>query len=157
MIARMSISDRIVPVCDLLLGAAYADEELRQQEKDEVRALVQDLAGEVPAEVDARIAAFDPAKFDLAKAAEPFRGDSEDDRRRLLVLVSAIIEADEEIDLREDDYLRDLAKALALPASALAGLTVEVEAEELKETFVAVRKGPPPPPKKAMSVDVDMD
>jgi hypothetical protein len=45
-----------------------------------------------------------------------------------------------------------------LPATALEGLTVEVETEELKETFAKVRKGPPPPPPpKAKSVDVDMD
>jgi uncharacterized tellurite resistance protein B-like protein len=144
----MPISDRILPLCELLLGAAYADEELRAQEKDEVRALVEDLAGAVPAEVDARIASFDPKKFDLAKAAAPFRDDSEDDRKRLLVLVSAIHEADDELDLREDDYLRALAKALALPDSALAGLVIDVEAEELQQTFAKARKPPPPPPKK---------
>ncbi len=154
----MSISDRILPVCDLLLGAAYADEELRDQEKDEVRALIEDLAGEVPKEVDARIAAFDPKAFDVAKAAEPFKNDSEEDRRRLLVLVSAIIEADEEIDLREDDYLRALAGALALPKKALEGLTLDIETEELQDNLTKVRKGPPPPPKgKAKSVDVDID
>ncbi len=154
----MAISDRLLPVCDLLLGAAYADEELHQQEKEEVRALIQDLAGEVPKEVDKRIAAFDPKKFDLAKAAAPFKDDPEDDRHRLLVLVSAIIEADEEIDLREDDYLRALAKALALPDKALAGLTLDIETEELAESLEKVRKGPPPPPNgKAKSVDVDLD
>ncbi len=154
----MSISDRILPVCDLLLGAAYADEELHTQEKDEVRALIKDLAGDVPMEVDARIAAFDPKTFDVVKAAEPFKNDSEDDRHRLLVLVSAIIEADEEIDLREDDYLRALAKALALPDKALAGLALDVETEELQDNLQKVRKGPPPPPKgKAKSVDVDLD
>ncbi len=154
----MSISDRILPVCDLLLGAAYADEELRTQEKDEVRALIKDLAGDVPMEVDARIAAFDPKKFDVVKAAAPFKDDSEDDRHRLLVLVSAIIEADEEIDLREDDYLRALAKALALPDKSLAGLTLDVETEELQDSLQKVRKTPSPPPKgKAKSVDVDLD
>jgi hypothetical protein len=54
-------------------------------------------------------------------------------------------EADEEIDFSEDDYLRDLAKALALPGSALKGLTVEMD---LEESFAQVRKGPPPPPPK---------
>ena len=55
--------------------------------------------------------------------------------------------ADEEIDFAEDDYLRSLAKALDLPDSALKGMIVDVEVEELQETLAKVRKGPPPPPK----------
>ena len=154
----MSMADRILPLCDLLLGAAHADKELRDPEKAEIRALLTELAGSLPPEVEARISAFDPAKFDLAAGVAPFKGDSEDDRRKLLFLASAVIEADEEIDLAEDDYLRSLAKALGLPASALDGLTVEVESEELKQSFTQIRKGPPPPPKtKAKSVDVDVD
>lgn len=149
-------ADRILPLCELLLGAAYADKELKDQEKDEVRSLLEGLAGELPTEVERKIASFDPATFDIAAAAAAFRGDSEDDRRKLLYLVAAVNEADEELDLSEDDYLRDVAKALGLPASALEGLTIEVESEELKQTFAHVRKGPPPPP-KAKSVDIDMD
>ena len=140
--------DRILPLCDLLLGAAYADDHLHEQEKQEVRGLLSDLAGELPAEVDARIAAFDPKRFELAKAAAPFRGDPPDERKKLLVLVSAIIDADEEVDFAEDEYLRALAAALDLPASALAGLTVDVMADELEQAFEVVRKAPPPPPKK---------
>ncbi|HTR55999.1 MAG TPA: TerB family tellurite resistance protein [Kofleriaceae bacterium] len=139
-------SDRILPLCDLLLGAAYADKQLHDVEKAEVRAMIEDLAGKLPPDVDKRIASFDPKKFDVARAAAPFRGDSADDRKKLLVLASAVIEADEEIDFSEDDYLRALAAALDLPKTALAGLTVDVEAEELQQTFQAVRKAPPPPP-----------
>jgi len=139
-------ADRILPLCDLLLGAAYADKQLHDLEKAEVRAMIEDLAGKLPPEVDKRIAAFDPKKFDVARAAAPFRGDSVDDRKKLLVLASAVIEADEEIDFSEDDYLRALATALGLPKSALDGLTVDVEAEELQQTFQAARKAPPPPP-----------
>jgi uncharacterized tellurite resistance protein B-like protein len=154
----MAISDRILPLCDLLLGAAYADERLAEQEQTEVRELLRDLAGELSSDVEGRISGFDPEAFDLDTAAAPFRDDPEDDRRRLLVLVSAVIDADEEVDFAEDDYLRALAKSLALPASALDGLTVEVETEELERAFVQVRKGPPPPPKpKSASVDVDLD
>jgi uncharacterized tellurite resistance protein B-like protein len=141
----MALVDRILPLTDLLLGAAYADKELKDQERDEVRALLEELAGELPVDVELRLTAFDPATFDLATAAAPFRDDSEDDRKRLLHLVSAVNEADEEIDFSEDDYLRDLAKALALPGSALKGLTVEMD---LEESFAQVRKGPPPPPPK---------
>src|SRR5258708_11616377 len=141
----MAIGDRILPLCDLLLGAAYADKELRAQEKQEVRALLADLAGELPKAVDARIVAFGPNRFDLKKAVAPFLGDSADERRKLLFLVSAVNEADDEIDIAEDDYLRALAAELALPASALDGLTVDIEAEDLQETFAQVRKAPPPP------------
>jgi uncharacterized tellurite resistance protein B-like protein len=152
-------ADRILPLCELLLGAAYADKELKDQEKDEVRALLEGLAGELPTDVELKIVGFDPKAFDLKKSAAPFKADSEDDRKRLLYLVSAVNEADDEIDFAEDEYLRDLASALGLPSSALQGLTVEIEAEELKETFQAVRKGPPPPPPgaKMKSVDIDMD
>lgn len=152
----MAIADRMLPLCDVLLGAAYADREVRDAERDEVRALLEDLAGELPTEVELRIAGFDPAAFDLATAAKAFAGDSEDDRKKLLFLASAVVEADDEHDLAEDDYLRALAAALALPASALAGLTVEVETEELQQAFQHVRKGPPPPP-RSRSVDVDLD
>jgi uncharacterized tellurite resistance protein B-like protein len=146
----MAMTDRILPLCDLLLGAAYADKELKDQERDEVRALLEDLAGELPTDVELRLTAFDPAKFDLEAAASPFRGDTEDERKKLLFLVSAVNESDEEIDFSEDEYLRNLGKALGLPASALKGLTMDIEEEDvdLTDLFAEVRKGPPPPPKK---------
>src|SRR6185503_17339127 len=143
----MAIADRMLPLCDVLLGAAYADREVRDAERDEIRGVLEDLAGELPTEIELRIAQFDPDTFDVAVTAKAFADDTEDDRRKLLFLASAVIEADDEIDLAEDDYLRALAKALALPASALDGLTVEVETvetEELKQAFQQVRKGPPP-------------
>ena len=147
----MATTDRILPLCDLLLGAAYADQELKDQERDEVRALLEELAGELPTEVELRLTSFDPAKLDLEAAAAPFRGDTEDERKKLLYLVTAVNESDEEIDFSEDEYLRKLAKALGLPSQALEGLTMEIEQEEdvdLTDLFAEVRKGPPPPPKK---------
>ena len=153
----MAISDRILPLCDLLLAAAYADQQLAPEEREEVRAVISDIAGGLSSDALARLESFDASKFDLAATASAFRGDSEDDRRKLLFLVSAVIEADNEIDLAEDDFLRALASALELPASALEGLTVEIEAEDLKDVFQAVRKTPPPPPAKLKSVDVDLD
>jgi uncharacterized membrane protein YebE (DUF533 family) len=153
----MAIADRILPLCDLLLGAAHADRVVRDEERDEIRGLLEDIAGELPTEVELRIASFDPAKFDLTATARAFASDSEDDRKKLLLLASAVIESDDEIDFAEDDYLRALAVALSLPASALVGLTVDIETEELKDTFQKVRKGPPPPPVPGKSVDVDLD
>jgi len=156
-----SLVDRIGPLCDLLLGAAFADSEFKDKEQDEVRGMLEDMiGGELSVELEKQIAEFDPKTFDMLKTAGAFAADSEDDRRKILFLVAAVNDADEEVDFSEDDYLRDLAGALFLPADALAGLTVDVEVEELRETFEKVRKGPPPPPtpkKKDSSVDVDMD
>lgn len=146
-------------MCDLLLGAAYADEQFKDNEREEVKGMLSDLTGgTLPPEIEKQITSFDPKKFDLLKTAGAFASDGEDDRRKILFLVAAVNDADEEVDFSEDEYLRDLAAALFLPADALKGLVVDVEVEELRETFEKVRKGPPPPPKKkAESVDVDMD
>jgi hypothetical protein len=62
-------TDRILPLSELLLGAAYADKELKDQERDEVRTLLQGLAGDLPAEVDEKLKSFDPDKFDLKPRA----------------------------------------------------------------------------------------
>ncbi len=155
----MALPDRILGVCDLLLGAAYADEEFKDREREEVREMLADLTGaKLSDELEARIKDFDPKKLDLAKVAAEFKEDPQDDRRKLLFLVAAVHEADEEIDFAEDDYLRSLCKALDLPETALEGMVVDVEVEELQQTLATVRKQPPPPPKhKKASVDVDID
>ena len=154
----MSLSDRIVPLADLLLGAAYADKQFKDREREEVTGMLADLAGSLTPELQKQIDGFDPKKFDLSKTAAAFAGDTEDDRRKQLFLVAAINDADEEVDFAEDEYLRALSNALFLPASALDGLVVDMEVEELKQTFEKVRKGPPPTPKKKDgSVDVDID
>jgi len=159
----MTPTDRVFPICDLLLGAAHADGRLDHREAETVRELLADLgAGALPAGLEDHLAAFDPGAFDLAAAAAPFRGDSLDDRKRLLYLVDAIHEADDELDLAENAFLKALAAALDLPASALIGLTleVEVEAEALPARFAAVRRGPPPIPGPAPigdDVEVDLD
>lgn len=159
LLGMSSLSDRIGPLCDLLLGAAYADAQFKDMEREEVTGMLSDLTGgTLPPETEKQIATFDPKTFDLLKTAGAFASDSEDDRRKILFLVAAVNDADEEIDFSEDEYLRDLASALFLPADALKGLVVDVEVEELRETFEKVRKGPPPPPKKkGESVDVDLD
>ena len=143
----MNVADRIYPLCELLLGAAYADQELHKLEKVEVKSLLTEMAGERMVEVEACIASFEPAKFDMKTTAAIFRDDPEADREKLLMLVSTVIEADDEIDFAENDYLCALADALALPDSALKGLTVDVEIEEIKETFTRI--APPPIPKPA--------
>ena len=156
--------DRTLAICDLLLGAAHADEHFHDEERETVRELLADLHGseKLPAELETRIQEFTPAGFDVARTAAPFRGDPLEERRKLLHLVSAIHDADEELDLAEDDYLRALATALELPAGELSGLALEFEVEELRDSFVRLRSSPPPIPAaaraaKPASDDDDID
>ena len=156
----MSLTDRIAPLCDLLLGAAYADQHFKDREREEVREMLADLSGaKLTPELEDQITKFDPKAFDLLKTAGAFLSDTEEERRRLLFLVAAVNDADDEVDFAEDEYLRDLASALFLPAEALKGMVVEMEVEEQREVFEKVRKGPPPPPtpKKPESVDVELE
>ena len=68
----MALPDRLLPLCDLLLGAAHADKQLQDRERDEVRELLADLAGAaLTAEVEDRLAKFDAAHFDLAIFGNP--------------------------------------------------------------------------------------
>lgn len=158
----MALIDRLVPLCDLLLGAAYADNVFKDHEHDEVRGLLEDIGGEeLSVEIETRLAAFDPNTFDLAGAARHFLADPIDDRKRVLYLVAAINDADDEVDFAEDEYLRALAAALQLPADALTGLTIDVveDFDQQRETIAKVRRGPPPPPgaSRTKSVDIDVD
>jgi uncharacterized tellurite resistance protein B-like protein len=154
----MAPLDRTLAICDLLLGAAHADSNFTDRERVTVRELLADLFGseELPSEVEARIDLFQADKFDVKSAAAAFQSDSVDEKKKLLYLVAAVHEADEELDFAEDDYMRALGKALELPADVLDDLVIEVESEDLADDFQALRKAPPPVPGTG-TVDVDMD
>jgi uncharacterized tellurite resistance protein B-like protein len=151
--------DRTLAICDLLLGAAHADANFRDEERDAVRDLLDELSGgeALAPEVDARIAGFAPAGFDLTAAAAPFLKDTDEEKRRLLHLVSAIHEADEELDLDEDAFLRGLGTALGLPDDEVKELSLEFEVEELQESFTFLRRTPPPVPPRGGKGEFDVD
>ncbi len=142
----MSNHDPARALCDILLGAAYADDYFHERERDFVRAhLVALCGGELPRDLATRIDRFDPASFDLAASAAPFARHSNDAKRDLLELVASLHETDEEIDLAEDDYLRALARALGAE-ELLGGLTIEHESKPRVESWDRLRALLPPPP-----------
>jgi len=116
----------IETITGLLLGAAYADKRLEGQEIDQIRSLLLRLLGaeQLPSSCADQIATFNPAKFDAASAAASLQDLDEGDRRKILEMVAAVHEADDEIDLDEDEYLRTVAKGLGIPA---AGLSIAFE------------------------------
>src|SRR5689334_11843280 len=130
----MAIIDHILTITDLLLGAAYADKRLEGREKDKIRALLTKLQGKakLPDAVEARFKAFSPAKFDIETAAKRLAGLG-DDRRKVLEMIAAVTESDEEIDLAEDLYLRRAATAMGLAEQEFRDLVVDIsEVDELE-------------------------
>lgn len=141
------MSDKnLLAVCDLLLGAAYADGTGDGSEILTVRDLLREIVGgALPDDLEKRVAGFTPKGFDLEAAAEAFLDGPKITPRRMLELIATIRDADEEIDLAEDEYLRKVAAMLGLKQSEYADLTLDFEMEEVRAAFVSK---PPPAPKK---------
>jgi uncharacterized tellurite resistance protein B-like protein len=130
----MAMNDHILTITDLLLGAAYADKRLEGRETDQIRALLTKLAGSatLPANVEARFKAFSPAAFSVEAAGKQLAGLG-DDRHKVLEMVAAVTESDEEIDLAEDRYIRTAALAMGLTESEFRDLVVDFnEIDELE-------------------------
>lgn len=128
------MKDHILTITDLLLGAAYADKRLEGKEKDKIRSLLAKLAGSstFPDAVEARFREFSPAAFDAVAAGKQL-AQLGDDRRKVLEMIAAVTESDEEIDLAEDRYLRQVANAMGLQAKQFNDLVVEFqEVDELE-------------------------
>ncbi|MCS6797507.1 MAG: TerB family tellurite resistance protein [Myxococcota bacterium] len=134
-------SERLLALTDLLLGAAHADGTRTGAEERTVRRLLGQLVGAegLPAEVDARLRSFSPQGFDVVRAAAPFASDPRERRRKLLELVAAVRDADDEIDLAEDDYLRQVARAVGLEQADWADLALDYQVEELRDAFESLR------------------
>lgn len=144
------VSPRFFVLTDLLLGAVYADERLEGEEEEAVRSYLLEIIGgeELPIELEARIANFDPEAFDLEASASEFEADPATDRRTLLELVAAVFDADGEVDFAEDDYLRSLANAIGVEPEEYDDLVIEYDIEEARAAAEVLVSVPPPVPKK---------
>jgi uncharacterized tellurite resistance protein B-like protein len=130
--------EHIDTFADLLLGAAYADKRLEGREIATIRALLERVAGESPlsAELEARMKSFNPAKHDARGAAATLWFLSKEDKRTVIDLIAKVTEADDEIDLAEDDYLRKVALGLGMSDEEIAEFTIQIiEDDELDGIF----------------------
>jgi len=140
------MEERTELICDLLLGAAYADQDFHEREKEVIIELMgKVLEGEVPDPIKARIDHFDPTDLDLMETAKGFSNQSDDEKLKLLELIGAVHDADDEFSFEEDDYIRQVSGALGLANEKLVGLTVEYEVEELRDSFKKLAAPPPVP------------
>lgn len=124
----MAMKDHILTITDLLLGAAYADKRLEGKETKQIRSLLAKLLGaeRFPAAVEARFKDFSPAAFDVDAAGKHVAGLGSD-RRKILEMIAAVSESDQEIDLAEDRYLRRAAIAMGLADKDFRDLVVDFQ------------------------------
>lgn len=130
----MAMNDHILTITDLLLGAAYADKRLEGREKEKIRALLGKLSGKsrLPDAVEARFKSFSPAAFDIEAAGKKLAGLGAD-RRKVLEMIAAVTESDDEVDLAEDLFLRRAANAMDLDEKEFSDLVVDFnEIDELE-------------------------
>lgn len=143
----MSVDANLLAVADILLGAAYADGTGDGSEILAVRDLLKEVTGdaELPPELEKRVSTFSPKSFDLEKSAGTVKAAGKLTPRKVLELCATIRDADEEIDLAEDDYIKKVGKAFGLAEKDYADLTLDYDVEDVK---AALASKPPPPPKK---------
>lgn len=141
----------ILTITDLLLGAVYADGERSGEEIQTVRDLLKELldSKELPESIEKRIAVFEPGDFDMKEAAAAFVKNESVKKRKLLELVAAVRDANEEVDVAEDEYIVALAKALGMKESEYSDLTLDYEIEDLRAHLGSLRSMPPAPPAAA--------
>ena len=143
-----AVRHRISLLTDLFLGAAFADGHFVDRERDYIRSLLKDLlvTKELPPGLEERIAQFDPATFDLARAAADYHAEPPMSRRRLVELIAYVSLADGAMVGAEDEFIRKLGAALELPEADYRDLTLDPEGQEHRRSFIELARVPLPLP-----------
>jgi uncharacterized tellurite resistance protein B-like protein len=142
------MSTRNEAIADLLMGAAYADNHLDGREYEIVKSLLAKSMNleVIPEDMENRIKQFDPSKFDMAGTAESLRLEDDGQKLQLVEFIAAVTEADDVLDLDENEYLEKVAQFLELPRQSYSDMTMEVlSVENLQEVGRNLIKPPPIP------------
>jgi uncharacterized tellurite resistance protein B-like protein len=115
--------NQLQSLAHLLLGAAWADNELHGLEEAAVDRILKGLVegGKLPAVVTDYVDSFDPEHVSIDEAVSGLGLDSEDNRRAVLELVVAVIDADFTYDFKEGDYVQNVATTLEIPEDEYKG------------------------------------
>lgn len=125
------MKQHIDTITRLLLGAAYADKRLEGAEVARIEQILrQVLGGEPGAEQTELLRSFSPAAFNVHSTAAMLTGLDPADKRKLLELIASVNDADDELDLAEDAYLRHVAIGMGVDESEIADLTLDVLDDE---------------------------
>ena len=137
-------------IADLLMGAAFADRRLDGREFAAVKELLAKAmnASVIPPAMEDHLKGFDPRTFDPTATVAELGITADDEKRKLVELIAAVNDADEELDLDEDAYLKTVAKALGLPEEAYKDLGLEILSVESVKAAGDALLSPPPAPTK---------
>jgi uncharacterized tellurite resistance protein B-like protein len=139
------MSDRFENIANLLMGAAYADDDLDGRELETVRKLLTEAMGEdeLPADIESKLDLFDPDEFDVQETVDAIDLKDDDMKLKLLELIVAVHDSDEMLDVGEDEYVVEVAEAMGLAKAKYQKLTLDIELVEAGKVLK-----PPPLPKK---------
>ncbi len=139
------MSDRFEHIANLLMGAAYADDDLDGRELETVRKLLTEAMGEeeLPHDFEKKLLLFDPEEHDVEQTVSAIDLGDDDMKIKLLELIVAVHDSDEVLDIGEDEYVIEVAEAMGLPKDKYAKLTLDVELVEAGKVLK-----PPPLPSK---------
>lgn len=112
----------LATLAELMLGAAHADGKATWPERSALASVLSGFLGhkDLPAEVTARIQAFDPKTFDLAAALKRLTVRTADDRAQLLGVLARVTDADARLLHGEVLYLKQVASLIGATADELA-------------------------------------
>lgn len=124
----MKVRKRINLLADVFLAMLHSDGPLSPLEQRFLGELLSELliTPELPSELKTQINTFDPKAFDLQIFAADYLSDPPMKPRRLLELCSKLAERDG-LDLREDEFLRALARVLGMPHAEYSDLVLDYE------------------------------
>lgn len=125
------MKQHIDTITRLLLGAAYADKRLEGAEVARIEQILRAVLGEEPPdEVTGLLRSFSPAAFNVHSVSATLASLDPADKRKLLELIASVNDADDELDLAEDTYLRHVALGLGVPEADIADLVLDVRDDE---------------------------
>ncbi|MBU1238588.1 TerB family tellurite resistance protein [Myxococcota bacterium] len=115
-------------LADLLMGAAYADNNLENSEQAIVLKIMQEMTSQrmLPASLMSHISAFNPKAFNLDKTLKAFGVKGGEEAKLLLGLLIRVTEADDVYDMDEGSYLMKVATAINAPKELTENLTMEL-------------------------------
>ena len=120
--------EQIKAVAELLMGAAHADGDYDGLEAEQIGDLLRGLfsQSEMPTELTSHLARFEVDRLDVQACAARFEGESETSRVGVIDLLATLADADGVYDMKEDEFIKQVASALALSEESYEHHTIDV-------------------------------